>query len=406
MKKIISALLIAAFMITALCGCSVKQKNRTNEDKINYDKVKAVWISCYEMERIFYSSEKGVMSDKLNNVFLNLSQMGINTVFVHIRAFSDAFYESDIFPDSTYLPADKNYDALELVLESAHKYKLSVHAWINPYRISSSPNISSLNSAQPAAKWYKSGHKNRLIICSSGIYYNPSDLTAQKLIIDSVREVCKRYDVDGIHFDDYFYPDTSEKIDKASYESYRADSGNLSLSEFRTQSVSAMIEGVYNAIKSINGNILFGISPQASIENNKKKLYADVQEWAAEKGYVDYLCPQIYFGFKNEISPFEKCLDNWAQMKTDSSVRLIAGLALYKSGKNDNYASGNHKSTDSPYFEWKNYSDIISRQVKMIENEEAFSGYAIYSYSYLTDDNPNSNLREETENLKVELAKP
>ena len=84
--------------------------------------------------------------------------------------------------------------------------------------------------------------------------------------------------------------------------------------------------------------------------------------WAAEKGYVDYLCPQIYFGFKNEISPFEKCLDNWAQMKTDSSVRLIAGLALYKSGKNDNYASGNHKSTDSPYFEWKNYSDIISRR--------------------------------------------
>lgn len=403
MKKKISFMLCILLLVFSFTACSSDSEGEQEmRECINFETVKATWITCFELEKILGSANEDEAKTKLDTVFGNLEKVGINTVFVHTRAFSDAIYDSEFFPRSEYLPENSTYDALKLMTDISHEHNISFHAWINPYRVSSS-GIKSVSKSCPARKWYDKGYKDRLIICSTGVYYNPADINAQKLIINGVREICENYEVDGIHFDDYFYPTVQEDCDKASFETYKANYGHLSLKEYRTQNVSALVAGVYECVKSVNNNIQFGVSPQAIIANNENGQYADVTRWLSDKGYVDYICPQIYFGFLNESAPFEQCLNEWGNLPRNGSVKLLAGLALYKSGQTDKFASDDKKSDDSPYFEWKNNSDIIARQMAMTEQNKNYSGYAVYSYSYLTTTSDSGNLAQEVKNIEVEM---
>lgn len=403
MKRISALVMCFVLVIVTFSGCAGSKVEEVNKNsRLNYDEVCAVWISCFELKQVFTSPNKEEARESVKKSLLPLLDYKVNTVYLHTRAFSDAIYNSKLFPKSSYLPADFDYDALELFLSVAHELKLSVHAWVNPYRVSASNSVSSLPDNCPAKKWWKQGYRDRLIVCSSGIFYNPASVYSQRLIISGVKEICSNYSVDGIHFDDYFYPTTSASVDKSAFDSYKANGGALKLADFRKQCVSALVQGVYDCVKSVDSNILFGISPQANISNDENSQFADVKSWCKYSGFVDYLCPQIYYGFKNESSPFEECLTLWSSLPRSNTVKLISGLAIYKSGTCDNFASPNRESDTSPYFEWKRNTNIISRQISLTF-KSSFSGVAFYSYSFLVGNTDKETLLEERANIKVEM---
>ncbi len=401
MKKVIS-LLLCICIIFSLFGCMSKTneqdtENTKTEPKVNYsDNLKAVWLSFYEIGDMFRELEESAAKEKLNAFFADLADRGINTVFFHVRAFCDAFYKSDYFPVSTYCSGD--YDLLKHAVFYAHKHNLSLHAWVNPYRVALDTTIDRLPGDSPAVKLYKED-KSHLILVGGNIFLNPASAKAQKLILNGIREIVSKYDVDGIHFDDYFYPSAEKGIDKQTYAAYREGGGRLTLEDYRRENVTALIAAAHLIVKQHNPNMLFGVSPQCFIEKNKTELFADIVNWV-ENEMVDYIMPQIYFGFENESAPFKECVDTWCELMQNKKPLLYVGLALYKSGKEDEYASDDTKNKNSPYYEWQNHSDIIAMQIQYLREKE-IKGYSLYSVSSLTDvSDENENLMNEVKNLQ------
>lgn len=138
-----------------------------------------------------------------------------------------------------------------------------------------------------------------------------------------------------------------------------------------------LIRAVYKAVKEENQSCTFGISPAAGIANDRDSLYADVETWATQKGYCDYLCPQVYFGFLNDTLPFMKTVKDWRDLVT--ACDLYIGLPLYKCGKADAYA-GRGKG------EFRENKNMIFRQIQFIRQIPAVKGFYVFSYGYLSDD--------------------
>ena len=357
---------------------------------------KAVWISYLEYQSILQGKSKSQFTSNIKTMFNNLAKDGFNTVFVHVRSHSDAMYDSDIFPWSVYCTGtegkDPGFDPLKIMVSEAHSAGLKIEAWINPYRVKGTSNTSKISERSPAYEWLNTG---KVIVLDNGIYYNPADEEVIELIVSGVEEIVRNYDVDGIHFDDYFYPTTAESFDKTYYNDYKAGGGTLKLSAWRRQNVNILIKEVYSAIKAINSSCRFGVSPAGNMEQNYNTLYCDVYTWVTSKGYVDYICPQIYFGFNNKSRPYLDVLSEFSSMITRNDVELIVGLAAYKAGAEDAYAGDNGKR------EWINNNDILARQIVAARNEEKYSGFALYRYDSLY--NPVSGVknavRAERENL-------
>ena len=194
--------------------------------------------------------------------------------------------------------------------------------------------------------------------------------------------------MDGIHFDDYFYPDTSEEIDADDYASY---SGNLSLADWRRENVNMLIRQVYAAIKQENENVTFGISPQGNDDNNYHMQYSDIALWLGEEGYADYIMPQLYWGFDyltksgSDRYGFKNLSYNWSQYDKADGVKLYIGLGAYRIGDGDGGA--NDQS------EWEN-GDNLARMIQVIKANPHLDGYGIYSYNSLFDRSTYPDLKE------------
>ena len=378
-KKIISVVLI----VLCLAGCTA-QGTEKNDRPQSAEYVKAVWMTYYELSSFTQDNDEQEFKKQISKAFKELESNGFNRVTVQVRPFADAFYKSDYFPVSAYCFKSQGsellYDPLAIMTEAAHKYGLSIEAWINPYRVSSSTDFSELSDKNKAVEWKDT---DNLIVCDSGIYFNPASSEVTKLICNGVREIVENYQVDSICFDDYFYPDTDKSIDESSYKAYTENSGELSLEDWRRENVSNMVKEVYSTVKSVNENITFGISPASDIENDRDSLYADVEKWCTSEGYIDYICPQIYFGFLNENQPFMKTTKNWIQM---SDCTMYVALPLYKAGKEDEFAG------DSGINEFVDNNNIIARQVTYLSKLESVKGFYIFSYSSLKDNDETKNL--------------
>lgn len=400
MKKIVLVFL-SLILVFQMSACAAKKQVKDNaagqaKPKVNYSKdLKAVWVSYYEIGSVFLGLNEKQAKQALDNMFAALSEAGINTVFFHVRAFCDAFYPSKIFPLSENCP--EGYDLLANAIAYAHRYKLSFHAWVNPYRVALGKEISALDTASPAVELYKD-NPNHLIFSGKDIFLNPADKKAQRLILSGIREIVEQYDVDGIHFDDYFYPSDNSEMDKSTYAAYKNNGGSLELSDFRRESVNTLISAVHALVKGENTNLLFGVSPQCFVEKNKESLFADIASWL-DTGSVDYLLPQIYFGFENESAPFEKCVAEWVSLMKGREIPWYAGLALYKSGTEDTYASEDTENKDSAYYEWMNHNDIIARQITYLK-ENGIPGFSLYSYSSFVDSGDNDTLAQEVNHIK------
>lgn len=422
MKKAFFCLFLFLMPVLLLSGCvqqqeaadptaaeSEVQTDPSGGPALRSEEMRAVWINYNELSM----SQSGggdatQFRQKISGIFDTACSLGLNTVFVHVRAFSDAFYPSELFPYSKYITGtqgkDPGYDPLKIMVEEAHARSLQIHAWINPYRVSFDTDFDKLCDSNPAKKWYLEGGEKdpRLIICDQGIYYNPASPEAQELIIDGVREIITGYDVDGIHYDDYFYPSTDPGIDEAVYQTYRDSGGRYSLQEWRRENVNNFVSGLYSAVKSVSEEIRVSISPSANIKYNQEKMYADVQLWAQMPGYCDDLIPQVYYGFENETLPFETAVRQWNELCSSGAVRLCFGLAIYKCGTVDEFASSS-EAPESARYEWQRSDDIIVRQIQAIRSVSQYGGYALYSYSGISAP-ANATASAELEKYREQVA--
>lgn len=349
------------------------------------EEVRAVWVNYNELS--MKSLGGGTQTDfqnKSEEMCRNIRESGMNTVIVHVRPFCDAFYASELFPWSVYLTGTQgqgvDYDPLGIFLAAAKAQNLSVQAWINPYRVLLSAEWEKLSDNNPAKQWYEAGKTENLLLAEDGIYLNPSSVEAQTLIINGVREILQKYDIDAIHMDDYFYPTNDPSVDAASYASYQQAGGRLSQDDWRRENVSMFVSALYAAIKAQNPQTQLVISPGGDIRKNHDNLYADVERWAREPGFLDVLMPQLYYGFENAAKPFEKTAAEWANLRFAPNVSLCFGLAAYKCGKEDVHAG-------TGVLEWTQQEDILARQLKLCRTLPHYGGFALYTYSsiYMSD---------------------
>ena len=347
---------------------------------LNFSEQKGIWVSYLEYDSIMKNKSASDFRKSAAEYFDNIRSIGFNTVYVQVRAHGDAYYDSELYPSGDRfngtMGTSESYDALEIMIEEAHSRGLSVHAWINPMRLMTDNQITGLSENCKIKQWYDDSDKNGKYIVKSGgrWYFNPAYSEVVQFISDGITEIVANYDVDGIQIDDYFYPTTDKSFDSIAYS---GSGTSLSLSEWREENVNSMVKKMYNAVHNANSSVVFGISPQGSVENNYEQLYADVRTWCSQNGYCDYILPQIYFGFNNSSLPYEDTVSLWSSMTSNSNVKLVIGLAGYKSGTEDTYAGSTGKN------EWIENSDVLARQMRFASEMANYGGVAIFRYDSL-----------------------
>lgn len=387
-------------LTTPMALSQTTKSTQTTQKQEETEEVRAIWLSYLDLKAMLLTSGDQSVGEKqftknIETAFDNMQALGLNTVIAQVRPFSDALYESELFPWS-YLAAgtegkDPGFDPLEIMVEQAHARGMRLEAWINPYRVRNGANTREMSASNPANAMLKTGDA---IQYNGAITYNPASKKAQQLIVDGVKEIVENYDVDGIHFDDYFYPTTDMAFDKASYQSYRSAGGTLGQADWRRQNVNDLVKAVYAAIKEIDEDVVFGISPQGNMDNNYNNQFIDVEEWLTEDGYIDYICPQIYFGFQNSTCPYAETVKAWDQQITND-VKLYVGLAPYKIGLEDTYA-GNGK------WEWANNDDLLARMVETARESENYQGFSLFRYDsvFCPQSDVKNDVKQEVNNLK------
>lgn len=363
-KLIIIPVCIITLMLSSCTQYRIENPDTNTTTVSHHEYVKSVWIAYYELSDIISQKDENEFYSSFDDVLKELSSLGFNTVTVQVRPFADALYNSSFFPKSKCLKGI-DYDPLSIMCKAAKDNSFNIEAWINPYRISvdgSIPNDS------PAYKWRNT---TRVYSFKNGAYFNPASKDVIKLITNGVKELVENYDISAIHFDDYFYPTTDKTIDKKEYKKYLSNGGKMPLSDWRRDNVNTMIKSVKRAITSSNKNVRFGISPAANITDDKSKLYADVETWCKDNAYIDYICPQVYYGFKNETMPFMFTVKKWIEI---SSIDTYIGLPLYKLNNIDEYA-GVGKN------EFIERNNIINRQISYLSKLDRIKGIYVFSYS-------------------------
>lgn len=377
--------LIAVIIITAFCMIKLYKTNTKNEIKES----RGVFISYIEFMKYFHNQESSQVEKEIDNMINNISNYYFNRIYLQVRPFSDSIYKSNIFP-SSYTVVEKQGDKLEIdildhFIKKARNKNIEIYAWINPYRISNDTDINKISVTNPAYKWLNTN--NVKVIEDKGIFYNPSSQEVIDLIVNGVQEIVTNYQVDGILLDDYFYPNDSIDL-----ENYKKVQDTISLTDYRLNKVNELISSIYKTVKNINPKIQFGVSPDGNINNNYEIHYADVKKWLSENNYIDFIMPQLYYGFNNEAKPYIKTLNEWNDL-IKNDTKLIVALSIYKSGCIDKYAK-------SGKYEWIENDNIINKQIQVARNIQNYTGYSIFRYDYLITTNSNPNLQGEIQNYK------
>ena len=415
MKRILLCFFMFCVLIFTACSPVAKQAPKAlplNKKPIISEQYKAVWFSFFDFKDYFKQySVNNEANFKLffDNVLDNCKAKGFNRIIVHVRPFSDALYQSKYYPTSACIAGKQggklSYDPLKIMIQEAHEKGLFIEAWINPYRVTlknDEYNYTLLSEDNPARKWLESDSvsDNRNVLEYDGkLYYNPSKKAVRKLIINGIEEIVTNYDIDGIHLDDYFYPifstdDHDTEFDAPEYyKSYEITKG-YGIKEYRQKQVNTLVAGIKAAIKDIKPDVTFGISPAGNIDNllSEYQYYVDIEKWCSSDRYVDYITPQIYWGFTNSYAQFDQVLNRWQSITDQSKVKLYVGLPAYRIGKD----SG---SNDEECEEF-NTPDSLAKMIaySRIQNVD---GFTVFDYRNITD----STIAEYIDLMTDELKK-
>lgn len=334
--------LLLLIVIVVLGQCTPKSKpNRQKTDtKVEaiYPKreFRAAWVAT--IENIDWPSKKTLSSFKQKEEFLQIldvhKKVGINAVFVQVRSASDAFYAKSTEPWSEWLSGtqgkapDPYYDPMNFMIEEAHSRNLEFHAWLNLNRGThkNPKSITNDHITKKKPEWFVSYGGYKL--------YNFGIPEVREYIKDLVVNMVKTYDVDGIHFDDYFYPYAiaGETFnDAATFKKFGKGFDNIA--DWRRQNINLLIKDISDAISVEKKWVKFGISPfgvwrNASVDKKGSpteggqtsydNLYADTRKWA-QFGWIDYIAPQVYFAFQHPKVPYLPLVNWWGEKSWESA---------------------------------------------------------------------------------------
>ncbi len=329
--KRISALIVSICILMSMFAVSASAQ-------IGEKEMRAVWVSTiYNIDYPSVGSKNNEAKQKQEYIELldKLQEVGMNTVFVQVRPKSDAFYKSDINPWSDILTGtqgkDPGYDPMEFMIEETHKRGMEFHAWLNPYRVTTTgTDVSALASNHPARL-----NPEMTMAYNNKLYYNPELESVKAHITDTVVEIVKNYDVDGIHFDDYFYP--------SNYPLPAGETKDGKVANERRQHINEMVERVYHNIKAVDKDVEFGISPIGIWKNKKSdvagsntdggegyySVFADAKAWI-NGGYIDYIMPQIYWEIGHAKADYATLVQWWSNVVKGTGVDLYIGQGIYK----------------------------------------------------------------------------
>ena len=329
---------------------------------------RGVWIaSVYNIDWPKTLDNTEAQKQEFIEILDKLQSLNINAIFVQVRPTSDALYKSYLNPWSKYLTGEQGkypgYDPLQFMIEETHKRDMEFHAWLNPYRITTQGTdlneLAPNNPARIKPEW--------VLEFNNALFYDPENIEVIEYVAVTVYEIIKKYDVDGIHFDDYFYP----------YD-YPLPEGEVANN--RREAVNNLIRTIYKVIKSTKPSVQFGVSPYGVWKNKSSDLigsesnslesyydlYMDTLTWIDENT-IDYIAPQIYWSTDNNDSNYEVMVSWWNDVVKDSGVRLYIGQNI-------------------------NDLDIASEIYKQIEinrEYENVSGNILFSASDIMNDNDN-----------------
>jgi uncharacterized lipoprotein YddW (UPF0748 family) len=310
---------------------------------------RGAWIAT--VDNIDWPSRKGLSSAEQQSEFIQMLDLhkanGMNAIIMQIRPAADAFYPSSYEPWSEWLTGvqgkapEPYYDPLQFMVEETHKRGMEFHAWLNPYRAVFNINRSSVASDHITRKqpgWFLDYGDKR--------YFDPGQPEAQVFVGNVVSDIVRRYDVDAIHFDDYFYPYRITGKDFPDTATYRLYGNGMTRDDWRRSNVDSIIVRLHRVIKEANPDCRFGISPFGVWRNQDKDprgsatkagqtnyddLYADILLWL-RNDWIDYVAPQLYWEFSHPNAPFEPLLDWWS--KNSYGKPCYIGLGYYRAGSN------------------------------------------------------------------------
>lgn len=315
--------------------------------RLDWPPVNSVNISS---PAIRINKQKEALTAKLDN----LKQLGINTVFFQVKPDGTALWDSKILPWSDTLTGkigeNPGYDPLQFMLDEAHKRGMKVHAWFNPYRVTTNTKpstVAELNrtlSQQPASIFVL--HRDWIRTSSDRFVLDPGIPEARDWITSIVAEVVAKYPVDGVQFDDYFYTETAGSTlnDNQTWRQYGQQ--YASKADWRRHNTQQLIEQVSRTIKQLKPDVEFGVSPAGVWRNRSHdplgsdtrgaaaydESYADTRLWV-QQGLLDYIAPQLYWPFARDAARYDVLAKWWADVVKPTKTRLYIGVALYKVGE-------------------------------------------------------------------------
>lgn len=331
---------------------------------------RAVWVSYLEWQQVDFSTPETFSGD-IAVILDNIRNLGATVVLAQVRPFGDALYPSSYYPFSHLCTGqqgrDPGYDPLALLVQAAHDRGLALEAWVNPYRIQAglTPALCGTSPAKLHPDWVK--------YPDTGAYLDPANTAVRQYIADAVGELCANYDVDGIHFDDYFYPTTDPAFDAADY----AASGTaLTRDDWRRENVNALVELCHATARRYG--VRFGVAPVGDPEQNYALQYSDAARWLRQ-GTVDYLMPQLYWGQEyvkdgDTSHSLARLAGAWAALPRAAGVRLYAGLGAYRIGAGDGSDAGS---------EWVS-GRALADQLNLLDRL-GVQGAGLYRYASLFD---------------------
>ncbi len=311
---------------------------------------------------------------------------GMNAVIAQVRPAADAFYPSSLEPWSEWLTGVQGrspspfYDPLQFMIEETHKRGMEFHAWLNPYRANFN-----IHSASIASNHITRIHPEWFLNYGDKKYFDPGNKQAQQHVVNVVKDIVKRYDIDGIHMDDYFYPYRIAGKEFPDDASYKKSGSKLSKDDWRRSNVDSIIKAINIAIKEEKSYCKFGISPFGVWRNkeadpdgsntkagvtNYDDLYADILLWL-EEGWIDYVAPQLYWEIGHKLADYQELINWWSHHSYGRHVYI--GHGIYRS---------NERS-----IAWKNPNELPN-QLKLLRQTPNVQG-SIYFSSTSFDRNPN-----------------
>ncbi len=375
--------LISFFIFLFIFQLGIAQVNNNRE-------FRGVWVAT--VNNIDWPSSKNLSSEEQKNEIIKLldefKSLNFNAIIFQIRPSADAFYNSKYEPWSLYLTGESNksptpyYDPLAFIISETHKRGMEFHAWLNPYRaiINYEKDTSKLyNLINKKPEWFINYGKNK--------YFNPGIPEVRRYTNKVVADIVQNYDIDAIHFDDYFYPYKIEGVAFPDDNSFKKYGGNFypnKLDDWRRNNVNLIIEELFITIKTIKPWVQFGISPFGVWRNksvdpigsdtnagqtNYDDLYADVLLWL-KRGWLDYILPQVYWHNGHEAADYETLVKWWANNNYNTNLYIGHGL----------YRLGGEKQNDA----WKQqHPTEIEKQLDLNKSIPQVKGSAYFSAKYI-----------------------